>query len=287
MQSTLNLILPKETPDIPLYKYYSNINHAVDAIENNRIHLDQLSKFNDLYEGAFPIPEDYIEQIANPPANFFTLLRRVLDDSFTKIIDDFEVAIKKIEDIDSIFLTDFIECANTINPENGNKIRDAFSKLFNNQEIMVADNYRISCFSEVNDSLLMWAYYANKYEGVCVQFDVTGYDLLYQGLRRVAYTDLYYGNYGEIGNYFRKSSQWQHEKEWRIVCQTTEEYIPAKVTGVFFTKRLRKEHRDVLKDLAMKNSIDLVYLYPSRNKYELKQRVLIEKGILKEPKVYL
>lgn len=33
------------------------------------------------------------------------------------------------------------------------------------------DNVRIACFSESNDSVLMWAYYAEGQRGICIEFD--------------------------------------------------------------------------------------------------------------------
>ena len=284
MSSNVEFILPKETPDKPLYKYYKNLDFAVDAIENDRIHLDSLSDFNDLYEGAYPIPDDIFERISNPADGMIDFLSKVLGEPYQELIEAFRTTYNSET---SLSLTTFFEFVNSINPDTEELIRQIIGGLFDDINIMVDESKKISCFSEVNDSLLMWAYYAEKYEGVCVQFDVSGNRDLFHNLRRVSYTDLYYGNVGDDSNYFRKSAQWQHEKEWRIVCKTEEEYLPAKVTGIYFTKRMKKEIRDRLIKLAKEKSIDMVLLYPRKDRYALDKKIIIEKGITVAPQVFV
>ena len=282
MSSNIKFILPKGTPDIPLYKYYSNLDFAVDAIENDRIHLDELSTFNDLYEGAFPLTYDLLDRIETSVERMAELLRVTLGDQFQNIIDAFIESKRSDETKDTLVpLMGFVEYAKSIDPENEERIRTVLEERFDDQQIVTDVSKKCSCFSEVNDSLLMWAYYANKYEGVCLQFDVSSNTSLYQNLRRVSYTDLYYGKLGDEELYFRKSSQWEHEREWRIICSTEEEYLPVKVTGIYYTKRMKKEDRDKFIRLAIEKSLDMVLLYPRRDRYELELKYLIEKGQVK------
>lgn len=45
----------------------------------------------------------------------------------------------------------------------------------------------VSCFSEVNDGLLMWAHYADKYCGICLEFDTD--NELFKKAKKVDYVD--------------------------------------------------------------------------------------------------
>ena len=32
---------------------------------------------------------------------------------------------------------------------------------------------KMSCFSEIHDSILMWSYYANSHMGICIEYDLS------------------------------------------------------------------------------------------------------------------
>jgi len=84
----------------------------------------------------------------------------------------------------------------------------------------------VSCFSEKNDDLLMWAHYADCYRGFCLEFDTQSTlfnkaiqvtyvpripvtDIVSWVIKRdVDHLNLLYGT---------KSINWQHEKEWRVI----------------------------------------------------------------------
>lgn len=42
----------RQTVNIPLFKYYGNADYARDAIENSRIHLEEPSLYNDIYDSS-------------------------------------------------------------------------------------------------------------------------------------------------------------------------------------------------------------------------------------------
>ncbi|MEM5669933.1 DUF2971 domain-containing protein [Bacillus cereus] len=91
---------------------------------------------------------------------------------------------------------------------------------------------KICCFSEINDSILMWSHYANNHKGFCIEYDFTkeGID---RSLTKQLQPVLYRDNLFNIGHYFHengekmnplvinynaivKSTEWSYEKEWRI-----------------------------------------------------------------------
>lgn len=97
---------------------------------------------------------------------------------------------------------------------------------------------KIACFSEVADSLLMWAHYANSHKGYVIEYDLT--DLTHQRdlnfarmLFPVVYGDQYSGLLGQWDFINRptagsdihypiiaachKASAWSYEREWRAI----------------------------------------------------------------------
>ena len=87
-----------------------------------------------------------------------------------------------------------------------NFVRDTLFFVSNGGKVVQPSNNRISCFSGEKDSLLMWAYHAHCYSGVCLRFYVPEDDILSKQCRKVQYTKHYISDCG-FGNYFRKSIQ--------------------------------------------------------------------------------
>lgn len=89
----------------------------------------------------------------------------------------------------------------------------------------------ISCLSESDDSLLMWAHYANNHRGMCVEYDLTEINrqLLFTPVpiiysdERVCYKTLNSDTAETdavallIRSLTSKSEEWSYEHEWRII----------------------------------------------------------------------
>lgn len=93
----------------------------------------------------------------------------------------------------------------------------------------------VSCFSEKNDNLLMWAHYGGSYKGFCLEFR-TNFESLNK-IRPVKYVestpkitvDLLIADQQDdqiLDLYCTKSNSWSYEKEWRgIHNKVGTEYI--------------------------------------------------------------
>ncbi len=89
----------------------------------------------------------------------------------------------------------------------------------------------ISCFSESEKSLLMWAHYANNHRGMCVEYDLlkinkklnfTPVPVIYsvdrECLRSINMDSIEKDSLRVfIESISSKSSEWSYEKEWRII----------------------------------------------------------------------
>ena len=97
---------------------------------------------------------------------------------------------------------------------------------------------KVACFSEVSDSLLMWAHYADSHRGYIVEYDLTS--LTHQrdlGFARLLFPVVYGNDFSgligcwdfltkpETGNDIHyptvaachKASDWSYEQEWRAI----------------------------------------------------------------------
>lgn len=89
----------------------------------------------------------------------------------------------------------------------------------------------ISCLSESDDSLLMWAHYANNHSGMCVEYELLeinkqlGFSpvpVIYSNERSIFHTINQDTIEAETMSVFiesltSKSLEWSYEKEWRII----------------------------------------------------------------------
>ena len=256
-------------PYMPLFKYYSNPDYVKDAILNNRIHLEKPCDYNDIYDSSFYMNKDSLSVInIGPRDNALKALERSLP------VDDKErinkTDLTTFEENDKISKLMDIFCKQ--NPDvNRESIENNFIQLISNNKLQQAPNIRLSCFSERNDSLLMWAYYANNYRGYCVEFDMSLDETLKNNLHKVQYSRCYENHFGTFDNYFIKAESWQHEQEWRIAIETEDEFLPTSaVKALYIGPRAIKEEyfKEIL--LPCQNiEFDIYMVKPNLSEYKL------------------
>jgi hypothetical protein len=140
-------------------------------------------------------------------------------------------------------------------------------------------NHKILCLSEVPDSIVMWAYYAQNHAGLVLRFcDAPGVDSPWSTARSIRYVkempnffdDESLSNMlsGEAVDHrrimdtfiFTKSTHWEHEREWRIYSaagrtRESHEDIPfnaMELSGVIFGCRMPADERELVADLVRK-----------------------------------
>lgn len=248
-----NFISTSFTIDRKLYKYYSNAEYAVSSIKNRCIHLDNPRDFNDPFEAAFCC--SYYSQLITPEYRNKTIakvheliayivqkkpsimhrnmmdqmMQYLLHTNIEKETGIFPIAetIKYLYQHFSITDFSFIDFCHAI--DQGFLSTDPFLHI----------DCKMSCFSEVNDSILMWSYYANCHQGVCIEYDLSQLDPLnhlnqeiLQHLSKVHYSPIRADNLLErddtsfLNFLTSKADVWAHEHEWRIICNTEEEFLP-------------------------------------------------------------
>ena len=84
----------------------------------------------------------------------------------------------------------------------------------------VTDQIGVFCLSEVRDSLLMWAHYANSHRGICLQFKGeqllgTAQPILYQRTRPTVNPIIHSREEMLDRALLTKSADWAYEREWR------------------------------------------------------------------------
>jgi len=106
------------------------------------------------------------------------------------------------------------------------QIKEAIYNKWKKGRVAYKEEIAITCFSEVNDSQLMWAHYAGSYTGFCIEYDFgQSYDISFQrGISKVEYTNEKptQEQFDDFNAYkskmlLSKSECWSYEKEWRSI----------------------------------------------------------------------
>ena len=288
--------------DRKLYKYYSNVRYAVDCIKNRRIHLDDPRAFNDPFDAVFSCPNismlEATESERELILKFFEYISAIPPHKQSKNHHDIlttlgNLALYNLQLLSSeegekpiaSVIRKFYALLNS-NTFTLNEFTKAIDCGFVEKQRVMRLNCRISCFSEIKDSILMWSYYANSHNGVCIEFDLSRLDpndelnnKILKSLTKVHYSPLradvqHSGAFATELNFITsKADVWGHEHEWRIICETQEQYLPFDcVSGVYvgvnFNTNAAK-YQELVKAVNTYENLPIMQCKLSIDKYQL------------------
>lgn len=180
-----------------LYKYVSINTNLFSTLINSELWFSNPSDFNDPYDCnlGYNYSNISLEAIYNYLKNSKTEKSLIYKNAL-------------LQDIAWTLFSNPIECQKL-----GGSI---LSKLINDSGIC--------CFSERDDTLLMWSHYSDSHKGVSLTFDVEKDINFFKSLFIVEYPDIYplinpFNNYGKEIQLLlaTKSKEWNYEKEIRVI----------------------------------------------------------------------
>ena len=143
------------------------------------------------------------------------------------------------------------------------------------------DSYRVLSLSSTAKSMPMWAHYAGNYNGICFEFDSAG---TLGCAQKVNYIEAPLAEINELDvpdfskvvkqNFFYKSKNWDYEKEYRIVEQTSKDFFEfdrKDLTKIIvgFKALERTDVRKQIINLARKKEIPIYKVFLTPRSYEL------------------
>lgn len=170
------------------------------------------------------------------------------------------------------------------NPFSFNDPIDPPTKLLDKDDILykITDNFRMTCLTTEPYNILMWAHYANKHEGICVEYDISKLSNIERGyiLRKIEYdTDLTFDYNIESDNlfnikndlqyhtidskypidiFFIKHKTWQYENEYRLITyKGNNEKIELPIKHIYLGKNIKDIYQKSIEELANKKNIPL------------------------------
>lgn len=251
-----------------LYKYMGNIDYALDAINNKNIFMARPSSFNDPFDCSIKFDEKNIKAMIGENLAWFRYFSQVLTPHqighILELSEDTHYS--SLEEV-VLKITKLLEDSSEQESEKSLLIKFC-SKMNIHNVLSQPNNIKVSCFSKTNQSIPMWAYYANSHQGVCLEYDMQILNQcdhyqsnLKKSIQEVTYTESF--NLHDIHNptiSFQKSAQWAHEKECRIVCETVEDFIDFPcLKSIFVGVKANRETRMKFTKLADKYQLNIFF----------------------------
>lgn len=250
-----------------LYKYYDDTPEKFASIKNNKMWYSAPCNFNDVFDCDISIDD---QKVFNEALNLFPDKRGVRPGS--KMWKDFRATVQQQLRI----------------------LRRHFDEL--------KATTGVSCLSESEKSLLMWAHYANNHRGICVEYDLlkinsvlgfTAVPVIYSEGRTCF--DCFDPQIIEkdtqkllIQSLTSKSPEWSYEKEWRIVRDQgacgdkwnadkkgalLDMIQPSSITLGCASK---PEFEQKVKDYCSSNKVNLYKMEKDPMQYQLNKKVVLE-----------
>ena len=214
-----------------LYRYRPNIERAAEEIKTGNIYLSDMSKQNDPFDSSYGLSDESF--LSEKHSIDYLILGASY--GFSESIDSLKSMWNERTHIPSdelISVEEFLQQFSQITKKPKPLIQIYLKRALTYSGRRHETQYKIACFSEENSSIPMWAYYANNHQGVCLEYDTSKLNIEdeYEFELKRAFCKVHYSDYrpqDQHGEYslIVKSSQWSHEHEWRLICDTENNYI--------------------------------------------------------------
>ena len=194
------------------------INYIVEQIEKETLYLAHPLKFNDPFDCSLGIQEKNSSSL---------ITADLLKMNFEKL----NLPIHDTERLN--FVSEFLRDRLDASPSQKEFFDKMYEENIKKNRKVIGESNRIYCFTEKSKNIPMWYHYADKFSGICLQYDTKTFSPhILNHLFPVCYTDELEDMYAKLSNpsetEFKKQDiygavplqklrDWDYEEEWRIV----------------------------------------------------------------------
>lgn len=230
------LMKDQHLPD-SIFKYREINKNTLKNLREDTVWLADPSNFNDPYDCSHTTNFQYIQKQRS--STFFELYFRENEGKLNITDNQKKIILSSPDPMNE--LIDILLAGEPLEKKEGMK-----AVLISVQEKMhadmalsgsknIANSFKLCSFSERNDSMLMWAHYANYHQGFCIEYDLVNIPRS-DFRRRFLYPTIYSDNMFDATEHMLKgvddesfnnlhlslaalikAKDWEYEKEWRLV----------------------------------------------------------------------
>ncbi|MEA5002943.1 MAG: DUF2971 domain-containing protein [Christensenella sp.] len=186
-------------------------------------------------------------------------------------------------------------------------LRPDISEAIKKNRDTINNTYYVACFSTTFDNALMWAHYANKHKGFCVEYDlgqakidddllINLFPVIYSQKRAMVPDSLF--DYSDIENMkvstndistvdlilslLQKSDVWQYEDEWRLILYDEIEklknnkYSVDCISKIILGCSIEPYYKNRLVELCQAKKIKLSKMQLAETEYKLIEIPILE-----------
>lgn len=237
-----------------LYKYRSDNKNSIDDFKDDKLWFNNPNNYNDPFDTfvSGSLFNNAVEQLKEDILN----RKSNLDKMFGKE----ETNIKENE----LYIENF---------KKNEEARINFIKT-------VRSKFRVSCFSQNNDSILMWSHYSNSHKGFCLEYD---FKMLKEAITLplpVKYSnDLPNNVDNKLELIFTKSKEWSYEEEWRLVkpaekCESQSNIIAP--IAIYLGSNMDEHAEKSIIEIAKGKNIKIYKMYLKQNEFKLEAKLIWE-----------
>lgn len=160
----------------------------------------------------------------------------------------------------------------------------------------VLKGHKVCCFTEDNESILMWSHYGDCHRGVSIEYDVVGNPE--QGVAADLWPVVYSRGIFDATRYMQsavkgrsfnnlyafvaclhKSEEWSYEKEWRIVLplgpgHPSYNRMAQKPKAVYLGAKISDNDKTKIIEISCKKNVPVFQMKLSSNGYSLSSELL-------------
>lgn len=244
-----------------LYKYYRSVEYLKSSLSEGYIHLENPATYNDIFDSSISAHERELEYIGLNKEVLDYIIGEAPENSKDLIAGTDFTGVKNVKGV-------FLLLNSVIGVEESKSLQEKFLQKYCTN--MQAINNKIACFSERNDSILMWSHYGDSLRGGCLCFDTSKDVALFGKAQKVQYTDLrsYQSNFNL---YFTKASDWSYEQEWRIVVEQDSDKIHTpSIGGIIIGEKMPKDNQLSLGILATERKFSIYRAIADRDTFKIR-----------------
>jgi len=270
-----------------IFKYcsFDNNNLNIKNLNNNEVWLSNPSTFNDPYDCLFTGNDisKIVKELNNSDIDKYLL--EFQDNITSDEKQEIKSSKTPYDELQKVLISKEL-----LSKENFDFFKEDMCRIISDDLELLNSNikntYKISCFTELNKSMLMWSHYSHNHTGFCIEYSKDIKSNFFKYLFPINYTDKLF-NITEYYNYpsadrninyllqgiTTKSKEWTYEREWRLI-QRGElsggiKFPMPMPKAIYLGAKISSENLRNMKYIAKKKNIELYKMELDKLEYKL------------------
>lgn len=187
----------------------------------------------------------------------------------------------------------FIKITNWLSRFFGKKTNEALLEVYSSLENLLSKNQNLGIFSlsKTFKDELLWAHYANKHKGFCIEYDLNLLLESFNPEKAYSYSVIYKNKVPEISFFDLskkddsilrkmssiKSRRWEYEKEYRIITNNygEQQYNFNALKSIYFGMRIDSIEKDSIFKTLKERDIKFYQMQRIENSYKFEGKQII------------